>query len=63
MLFEVLRDKQGLMCTNEINCIYDKDTLTSMYKSGHRFKLNGKAATVDAVIKYVKENTPKTKSK
>ncbi len=62
-LFEVIRDKQGLMCTYELSCIYDKTILDSMAKSGHKFKLNGKAATVAQITQYVKENTKTSKKK
>ena len=63
-LFEVLRDKQGLMCTNDVSCIYDKATLESMVKSGHKLKLNGKIATVATVCEYVKQHEQKeTKTK
>ena len=55
-LFEVLRDKEGLMCTYEINCIYDKTTLDNMSKAGHKFKLNGKSATAAQIMQYIKEH-------
>jgi hypothetical protein len=63
-LFEVYRDKLGLMCTDEVSCIYDRATLESMVKSGHKLKLNGKAATVAAICEYVKQHEqPEAKKK
>ena len=60
-LFEVYRGKECLMYTNDLSAIYDKTTLTAMGKDGHRFKLNGKAATPAQVAQYVKDNSTKKK--
>ena len=55
-LFEVFRDKQKLMSTNDISAIYDKCTLNAMRDAGYKFKLNGKVATAEVVAKFVKES-------
>lgn len=55
-LFEVLRNKEGIMATNSVVCIYDKSVLDDMSKNGYKFKLNGKAATVAQIIQYVKSH-------
>lgn len=56
MLFEIVREKQVLMGTDYVSCIYDKETLSSMSKAGYKFKLKGRIASADAVNKFVKEN-------
>lgn len=56
MLFEVFRDRQKLMSTNDASAIYDKSTLNAMKDAGYKFKLNGRAATAEAVAKFAKES-------
>lgn len=62
MLFEVFRDKQKLMSTDDISAVYDKGVLVAMKEAGYKFKLNGKISTVEAVVKFVKENKAKETS-
>ena len=59
MLFEVFRDKQKLMSTDDVSAVYDKGVLVAMKEAGYKFKLNGKISTVEAVVKFVKENKAK----
>ena len=54
MLFEVFRDKQKLMSTDDVSAVYDKGVLVAMKEAGYKFKLNGKISTVEAVAKFVK---------
>lgn len=58
-LFEVLRDKEGLMCTDHYEAIYDEETLEDMQKSGHTFKFNGKAISLAQLKKVLQENSKK----
>jgi hypothetical protein len=58
-LFEVLRDKEGLMCTDSFDAIYDEETLEDMQKSGHTFKYNGKAISLAQLKKVLQENKKK----
>lgn len=55
-IFEVCRDGVALMSTPSVNGIYDKEVLVSMKRAGYTFRLNGKSASLDTVLKYVKEN-------
>ncbi len=59
MLFEVFRDKQKLMSTDDVSAVYDKNVLAAMKEAGYKFKLNGKVSTAEAVTKFVKENKAK----
>ena len=46
MKFEVVNSGgETVMQTEYIECIPDQTILDAMYKSGYRFKLNGKMAT------------------
>ena len=56
MLFEVFRDKQKLMSTDDVSAVYDKNVLAAMKEAGYKFKLNGKVSTAEAVTKFVKES-------
>ena len=50
-LFEILNDEKQVVCTiTDINVLkaYDESVLKDMYKSGHRFKLNGKSTSLKA---------------
>lgn len=55
-IFEVCRDGVALMSTPSVDAIYDKETLSSMKRAGYTFKLNGKAASLDTVLKFVETN-------
>ena len=59
MIFEVYRGKVGLMKTESIACIPDKEELIAMQKSGHTFKIDGKAASVQKVCEFVAEHKKK----
>lgn len=52
-LFEVIRGEQVIMHTNEVSCIPDKDTLMSLRRGGHRFRLSGKIASLDSILNYL----------
>lgn len=46
MKFEVINSGgETVMQTEYVECIPDQAILDAMYKSGYRFKLNGKVAT------------------
>lgn len=49
MLFEVLINKQVVMSTTDINCIYDDEILKSLKVAGYTFKINGNNATIKDV--------------
>lgn len=59
MIFEVYRGKVGLMKTESIVCIPDKAELIAMQKSGHTFKIDGKAVSVQKVCEFVAEHKKK----
>ena len=59
MIFEVYRGKVGLMKTESIACIPDKAELIAMQKSGHTFKIDGKAVSVQKVCEFVAEHKKK----
>lgn len=53
MLFEIFNDEKQRVCFIESMSVlkgYDKDILTSMYKSGHRFKLDNKTISLKAML-------------
>ena len=56
MRFQVLKDGQAKMHTEYLSCIPKKDELTAMQKAGYKFKLDGKAANVSQIIKFVDES-------
>lgn len=58
-LFQVLRNGQPLMCTDDFNAIYDTDTLESMQKGGHTFKYLGKTISLTQLKKVIEENKKK----
>ena len=60
-MFEVCRDGVALMSTPSVDAIYDKEILFSMKRAGYSFRLNGKAASLDTVLKFVDANKPKKK--
>ena len=49
MKFEVLKNRQVVMSTTDVNCIYDDEILRSLKVAGYTFKINGKSATVKEV--------------
>ncbi len=55
-IFEVCRDGVALMSTSSVAAIYDKETLSSMKRAGYTFKVNGKAASLDTVLKFIEAN-------
>ncbi len=55
MLFEVWKNGFCVMGTNQKSCIDDKETLNAMYKAGYRFKLNGKTASINAIMEFMKK--------
>lgn len=55
MTFEVYRDNFCVMQTEQPRCIYDDSTLRDMSRSGYKFKLDGKTATIQKVIETRKE--------
>ena len=56
MKFEVVNDKnKTVMTTNYIGCIPTDKELSSMYKAGYKFKLNGKAVSLKKVLEIKKE--------
>lgn len=59
MIFEVYRGKVGLMKTESIVCIPDKEELIAMQKSGHTFKIDGKAVSAQKVCEFVTEHKKK----
>ena len=55
-MFEVFNDKgKRVMYTEHISCIPEKYILSSMLKVGYKFKLNGKAITVQKLNEQLKE--------
>ena len=55
MKFEVINDKnQTIMQTSSANCIPDRSMLNLMSKSGYKFRIDGKIATVKKVIETIK---------
>lgn len=56
MKFEVVNDKnKTVMITNYIEYIPTDKELSSMYKAGYKFKLNGKAISLKKVLEIKKE--------
>ena len=58
MVFEILRDNFSLLQTDQIN--YPKDILLDMAKYGHKFKIDGKAVSVQKVIELIKDDSNDT---
>jgi len=53
MKFEVFNDKGiAVMGTDYISCIPDDEQLSSMSKTGYKFKINGKAASLKKVKEF-----------
>lgn len=56
MKFEIINDKNKVvMNTEHWSCIPDKDVLTSMQKTGYKFKLDGKTITIKKLSDKIKE--------
>lgn len=56
MKFEVVNDKNvTIMYTTNPSCIPDKDMLSSIFKAGYKFKLDGKAITIKKLSERLKE--------
>ena len=51
---EILKDGAVKCSITEKKCLYDKDTLTSMSKAGFKFKLDGKAISLQNLIQKFK---------
>ena len=56
MKFEVINDKnETVMYTDDVSCVYEKSVLNHMYKSGHKFKINGKIIALKNISEKLKE--------
>ena len=51
---EILKVGAVKCSITEKKCLYDKDTLTSMSKAGFKFKLDGKAISLQNLIQKFK---------
>lgn len=49
MLYEVIKDKKTVACTDQVACIDDDVTLKALKSAGYTFKLNGEDATINKV--------------
>lgn len=56
MLFQILKDGRGMMSTTSAKCVPSRALLLEMQRAGFSFRLDGKAATVQKVIKVITDN-------
>lgn len=55
MLFQVVKNNELRLSTEQPSCVYDDETLKNLQNSGFKFKLNGKKAALKEV-KSFREN-------
>lgn len=55
-LYELVRDGQTIVRTDDVNCIEDWDILKLENKAGYKFKLNGSFVSLKTLKEYINKS-------
>ena len=55
MLYELWKDEQIIVCTNDVNCIEPYEILRLEQKAGYKFKLNGNFVSLKKIKEYIEK--------